>query len=411
MMDYSCDSLPGGARVVTERIDHVRSVALGIWIACGSRDEKPGINGISHLIEHMLFKGTTTRSPKQIALSLEALGGSLDGFTSKELTCYHARFLDEHLDVACDVLLDLLGNPLFDENALEMEKGVISEEIKSYYDTPEDVVFNLFFRALFPNHPLSLNVLGTQQDVRAINKKQMVDYMTGSYAQDGTVIAAAGNIDHNELMDYLKSGLTFTASRERTHTSPNDLEPFIIEERPRISQAHIAMGSRIFPYNDKRRYPLLVLNQIAGSGMSSRLFQRLREKEGLVYTVSSFAELFFDTGLFGVYLAVDPRNAQRAVDSVKDEIEKLRHEIPENELVDAKSSLKGSIVIGLESTTSRMMRLARGELYLNEYVSLDETLAEIEKVDVGSIQEILSGLFVEGNLSTAVVSPTPLSFQ
>ncbi len=411
MMDYSCDSLPGGARVVTERIDHVRSVALGIWIACGSRDEKPGINGISHLIEHMLFKGTKSRSPKEIALSLEALGGSLDGFTSKELTCYHARFLDEHLDVACDVLLDLLGNPLFDKNALEMEKGVISEEIKSYYDTPEDVVFNLFFRALFPDHPLSLNVLGRQEDVGAIGRKQMIDYMTNSYTQDGTVIAAAGNIDHQELMGYLQSGLNFRRSRERNHTPPNDLEPFIIEERPRISQAHIAMGSRIFPYNDKRRYPLLVLNQIAGSGMSSRLFQRLRENEGLVYTVSSFAELFFDTGLFGVYLAVDPSNAERAVDSVRDEIDKLRHEIPEKELIDAKSSLKGSIVIGLESTTSRMMRLARGELYLSEYVSLDETLGEIERVDVTSIQEILSGLFVEGNLSTAVVSPTPLSFQ
>lgn len=408
-MEYSQDVLPGGVRVVTERINHVRSVALGIWIASGSRDEKEGVNGISHLIEHMLFKGTKTRSAKAIALSLEALGGSLDGFTSKELTCYHARFLDEHLETACDVLLDLLNNPLLAENSLKKEKGVIAEEIKSYYDTPEDIVFDLFFRALFPGHPLSLNVLGKENDVSRITRKELTRYIEANYTQNGTVVAAAGNVDHEELIGFLRNGFNFRKSRDRVNTAPNDIKPFIIEEKPRISQAHIAMGSRVFPYKDRRRYPLLVLNQIAGSAMSSRLFQRLREKEGLVYTISSFAELFSDTGLFGIYFAVDPKNAHRAMDSVRDEISKLRQKIAEKEMSDAKSSLKGSIVISLESTTSRMMRLARGELYLNEYVALDETLEEIDRVDADSVQEILADVFVEGNLSVAVVSPTPLS--
>ncbi len=408
-MEYAQDILPGGVRVVTEKIDHVRSVALGIWIASGSRDEKAGVSGISHFTEHMLFKGTTNRSAKEIALSLEALGGSLDGFTSKELTCYHARFLDEHLSTACDVLLDLLSNSLLAEDSLEKEKGVIAEEIKSYYDTPEDVVFDLLFRALYPDHPLSLNVLGKEDEVKQITKKELVQYMAENYTRNGTVVAAAGNVNHEDLVGFLKNGFSFRESRDRINTTPNNIRSFMIEERPRISQAHIVVGSRVFPYKDRRRYPLLILNQIAGSAMSSRLFQRLREEEGLVYTISSFAELFSDTGLFGIYFAVDPKNAHRAMDSVRDEVSKLRQDIPEKELADAKSSLKGSIVIGLESTTSRMMRLARGELYLGEYVSLDKTLEEIDKVDADSVQEILADLFTEGNQSVAVVSPTPLS--
>lgn len=409
MMEYSQDTLTGGVRVVTERIGHVRSVALGIWINSGSRDEREGSNGISHLIEHMLFKGTKKRSAKEIAFSLESLGGSLGGFTEKELTCYHARFLDEHLEIACDVLLDLLNNPSLDGNSLEKEKGVIVEEIKSYNDTPEDVVFNLLFRALFPAHPLSSNILGKEDDVQKITKENLIQHMAEHYTQHGTVVAASGNVNHKELIGFLENGFDFRTSRDRIDTLPNDVKPFILEEKPQISQAHVAIGSRIFPYKDKKRYPLLILNQIVGSGMSSRFFQRLREREGLVYTVSSFAELFSDTGLFGVYFAVDPKNAHRAMDSLRDEIAKLRQESLEEELADAKSSLKGSIVIGLESTTSRMMRLARGELYLNEYISLDQTLEEIDKVDTGDVQEILASLFIEGNLSIAVVSPTPLS--
>jgi len=397
--------------VVTERIDHVRSVALGVWIDSGSRDETTGLNGISHLIEHMVFKGTKNRSAKEIALSLESLGGSLDGFTSKELTCYHARFLDEHLHIACDVLLDLLNNPVFDQDSLEKEKGVIAEEIKSYYDTPEDIVFDLLFRALFPDHPLSLNVLGKEGDVRRIHRKELADYMDAHYAQANTVVAAAGNVDHHELVKCLKKGFDFRPSRVRANRLPAGITPVVIEEKPQISQAHVAIGSRIFRYRDTRRYPLLVLNQILGSGMSSRLFQRLREDEGLVYTVSSFAELFSDTGLFGIYFAIDPKNVNRTFDNLKDEVSKVRREIPTQELLDAKSSLKGSIVISLESTTQRMMRLARGELYLSEYVSLDETLEQIDRVTGEAVQEILADLFVEGNQSIAIVSPTPVSLQ
>ena len=397
--------------MVTERIDHVRSVALGVWIDSGSRDETTGLNGISHLIEHMVFKGTKNRSAKEIALSLESLGGSLDGFTSKELTCYHARFLDEHLHIACDVLLDLLNNPVFDQDSLEKEKGVIAEEIKSYYDTPEDIVFDLLFRALFPDHPLSLNVLGKEGDVRRIHRKELADYMDAHYAQANTVVAAAGNVDHHELVKCLKKGFDFRPSRVRANSLPAGITPVVIEEKPQISQAHVAIGSRIFRYRDTRRYPLLVLNQILGSGMSSRLFQRLREDEGLVYTVSSFAELFSDTGLFGIYFAIDPKNVNRTFDNLKDEVSKVRREIPTQELLDAKSSLKGSIVISLESTTQRMMRLARGELYLSEYVSLDETLEQIDRVTGEAVQEILADLFVEGNQSIAIVSPTPVSLQ
>jgi predicted Zn-dependent peptidase len=408
-MKHSREILPGGVRVVTEKIDHVRSVALGIWIDSGSRDEEKGFSGISHLIEHMLFKSTKNRTAREIALSLESLGGSLDGFTSKELTCYHARFLDEHLETACDVLLDLLNNPLLDEESLGREKGVIAEEIKSYYDTPEDVVFDLLFRALYPGHPLSSNILGREEDVKRITRKDLIRYMGENYAKEGTVVAAAGNVNHAKLVESLGSGFDFRNTRARIDASLNDIKPFIIEERPRISQAHIATGSRLFPYKDRRRYPLLILNQIVGSGMSSRLFQRLRENEGLVYTVSSFAELLSDTGFFGVYFAVDPKNAHRAMESLRDEVAKVREKITDQELADAKSNLKGSIVISMESTTSRMMRLARGELYLDDYISLDKTLEEIDRVKTDAVQEILADLFVEKNLSIAVVSPTPLS--
>jgi predicted Zn-dependent peptidase len=408
-LDERCSRsvLPDGLKVISERMDHVRSISLGVWIRAGSREEEEAESGISHMIEHMLFKGTPTRDARQIALALESLGGYLSAFTSEELTCFYARFLDEHLPVAVDVLSDILANSTIDEEELGREKRVIGEEIKRFEDSPDKYAHFLLSMALFDGHPLATPIMGTMESVAAFTRAGVLRSWRSRYTHENVVIASSGNIDHDRLVDRISRSFRFFPSTPRSDLSPPaDRAPCLEGASRDISQVHLCLGTRTKGYPDPDRYPLMILNSIVGEGMSSRLFQRVREQMGLVYTIYSFFHLYRDTGQFGIYLATDPTQAKQAMQVVGAECRRLLEEgLDERELEDAKSQLKGGLVLTLESTSARMMRLAEMELFLETYVSLDETIAAIDAVTEEDVMRVAQQVLDTRNLSVGAVGP------
>lgn len=401
-------TLPKGLRILTEKLEHVKSISLGVWVVTGSRDEKTGEEGISHCIEHMVFKGTRKRSARDIASALESLGGSLDAFTSKEVTCYYARFLDEHLSVAVDVLSDILQESLFDRDELEKEKGVIEEEIKSFHDSPEEVAFDLFFKAVFSSHPLSRPVLGEAKIVRKFTPDRLRSYLSDKYTSERVIVSATGRVHHKSLVDICRRSFNFPKGDTPgdLNASPDHNPRVEFKKRKDISQVHACIGCNTFAYSNPDRFPLLVLNAMLGGGMSSRLFQRLREEEGLVYSIISYPDLYRDSGIFGVYFASDPQNFPKSARIVLSEFERLiRDGFSKKEFTDAKSHLKGSLMISLESTSLRMMRLAKGAIYLNSYSTLDEVVQQIDKVSRDDVVRVASQFLPAGRQSLGVVGP------
>lgn len=404
---YKRDVLEDGMRVVTEMMDSVKSISLGIWVNVGSRDESAETHGISHLIEHMIFKGTEKRSTKDIALTIDALGGSADAFTSKESTCYYVKFLDKDIETALDLLLDILNNSKFDEAELKKEKNVIEEEIKTFNDSPDEFVFELFFNALYPGHPMAKSILGTKESIRSMDRKSILTYINKQYTLDRIIVAAAGNVDHNYLVSLVKDRFNFSKNgKGRSKEKFAKQKKFNLSEKKGISQAHVMVGLRIFPYADSRRYTLLVLNELVGGGMSSRLFQRVREREGVVYTIYSFAGLYEDTGVFGIYFATDPKKSRKSLGMIYDEISKFHKDgITEKELTNAKSHLLGNLMLSLESTSSRMIRLAKEEMYLKRHISLDETISAIENVKKDDVLHLGCEILKVEDFSSSVVRP------
>ncbi len=406
--EFKKSVLSDGLRVLTEKMKQVRSVSLGVWIATGSRDERDGEGGLSHVIEHMVFKGTDKRTSKEIASSLESLGGSLDAFTSKEVTCYYARLLDEHLPIAVEVLSDILRGSLFDPAELEKEKGVILEEIKSFEDSPDELALDLLFKAVFRKHPLSRPVLGLARTVKGFSREDVKAYLTDRYTSDRMIVSAAGNVNHSALSDLCESCFDFPLSDSKLEDPelPESKSRFELRKRKDISQVHACIGCRTFEYGHADRYALLVLNTILGGGMSSRLFQKLREEEGLVYSVFSYPELYRDCGILGVYFASDPQNFPKSVRMVFSEFQRLTKDgLLGDELKDAKSHLKGGLMISLESTSNRMMRLAKGEIYLRRYSTLNEIVREIEGVEAEDVMRVAGALLSPESQSLGVVGP------
>jgi predicted Zn-dependent peptidase len=399
--------LPGGLRIVSEHIPHVRSVSLGVWVQNGTRDERPEENGISHFIEHMMFKGTQRRKASDIAESLEAVGGHLNAFTGKELTCYYAHILDEHLPLAVDVLADMLTGSVFDAEEMTKEKSVIIEEINSVEDTPEDLVQDFFMRDLYPEHALGYSTLGTREIVSAFQRDQLFDYARRHYPQSRLLIAAAGNIKHADLVAQTgeRFGILPSNGARVLLPPPMDSIPGSVTDDD-CSQTHICLGTRALCFDDPRKFVLLVLNTLLGGGMSSRLFQTIREQHGLAYSVFSFHDFMLDTGLFGVYLGTDPERAEQAMALLRQELRRLQEEqITAAELNRTINQLKGSLMLGLESTSSRMSRLAKMEIYLGTYVTLDEVCAGIESVTAGQIQQLAQELFAEERLTSTIIRP------
>jgi predicted Zn-dependent peptidase len=385
-----------GVRVLTEKMDGARSVAVGIWFKTGARDETEKEGGISHFLEHMMFKGTKKRTPLRIAREIEQVGGYLNAFTSKEITAYYAHLLDEHLPLAVDTLSDMMSYSNFANKMVERERGVILEEISSYEDTPDDVVHEDYVKLVFGDHPLGRPVLGTRDSVSSFTHDDLVRYWSTHYTPSRAVVVAAGNVDHDKLVKLIEKKLDIPTENEvkRTFTLPEKLESYKNTRRKEIVQAHLCLGAPGLSYSDHRRYSFFVMNTVLGAGMSSRLFQRVREKNGLAYSIYSFNESYNDTGLFGIYAGLEEKQVNKAEKMIKEELRKII-EIPlsKTELKRSKDQLKGGLILGLENVSARMNRLARMEIYLDRYHPLDELLTGIDSVTTEGIQEVANVIF------------------
>jgi len=390
--------LDNGLTVLSEHMPGVRSVALGAWVRAAALHESPEVMGVSHMLEHMVFKGTPTRSARDLALALETLGGSLDAYTSREHTAYQARVLDEHVGVAAEVLADLIFNPLLRKSDLDLERKVVLEEINTVDDTPDDLVFELHGAAVWGAHPHGCPILGTRETVGALDAGDLRALHDRAYHPDQIVVAASGSIDH----DYLVSVLASSGWMDVPAGGKPRLEvPFAAPLPPAVrhfdrdsAQTHIVIGSRTIPHSDPRRHALSLVSMLFGGGMSSRLFQRVREELALAYSIYTFQSFHRDTGDHGVYVGTAPSTAAHAIEAIREELARLSVEgIPEDELTAGKSQLKGQITLSLESVSSRMYRAAGVELYEEDYRSLDELLALVDSISSDTIAEVCREFF------------------
>ncbi len=401
-------TLDSGIRVVSEHIPSVRSVAVGAWLAAGARDEASADNGISHFIEHMVFKGTRRRRMHHIAQRMEAVGGYLNAFTSKETTCYYARGLDEHLNRALDVVLDLVTDPTLPEREVEKEKEVVVEEMKMYQDTPEDLVFDHYEAAIYPHHPLGRPILGVPETVHSFTRERLLNHIDTHYAPNRLVVAVAGNVNHAAVVRQVER-LTAEIERAPQPVQREAVNGYAAAEdlvhRP-VQQAHLIVGTRALGLDDPRRTVLTTLNTLLGGGMSSRLSQNIREKYGYCYNIYSFTNMFSDTGDFGVYMGTDAGKVDRSRKLIGRELDKLAAKpVSPRTLSQAKSQLKGSLMLGLESMSNRMMRLGRIELAFERYFTLDEVIASIDAVTADEVQALAAELFAPERLSTVAILP------
>lgn len=384
---------------------HVRSVAVGVWIGSGSRREVGPENGISHFLEHMLFKGTASRSAEQIAREVDSIGGHLDAFTAKELVSYNTKILDEHVPLAFDVISDLVLNPAMREEDIEKEKGVILEELKMEADNPEYVVHETFLNHFWQGHALGKPIIGTPKTIRGFHRDMLREYHSRVYQPPSILITAAGHVDHDVLARLAEE--RFGHLRPRTVISPDTVPATradITLKKKRIQQVHVCMGVPSYSVAHDRRYACYLLNTVLGGGMSSRLFQNIRERQGLAYSVFSELNLFRDTGCLAVYAGTSKENTNRVVQSVLGEFRRLKDElIPAEELRRAKDHLKGSLMLSLESTSSRMANLARQEMYFGRFFSLDELLESIEAVAAEEIQQIAQATLQTDQIAITVV--------
>jgi predicted Zn-dependent peptidase len=394
--EYRKTTLPNGIRLVTERIPHVRSVAVGVWVETGSRYEPITRTGISHFIEHLVFKGTETRSAEEIARDVDSVGGQMDAFTTKEHTCFYVTVLDEHLPLAADLLADILLRPRFDAGDIEREKTVVLQEFGMVEDTPDDVIHDLFAERVWPQHPLGRPILGDRKVVQALDRSTVLTHFRAEYCPTRITIAAAGHVRHERLVELL--GTRFLDFQQpppfRADERPTLATTVDLIERP-LEQVHFVLGGRGLEQDAPERYALFLLNTIVGGSMSSRLFQVVREREGLVYSIHSGNSAFRDSGLFYVYAGTEPAHFRRVIDLTLQELRTLRADgVTADELRRAKDHLKGSLMLSLESTGSRMTRIAKQELYFGRAFTLDEILADIERVtlaDLGRLAERLLG--------------------
>ncbi|MDP2984398.1 MAG: pitrilysin family protein [Candidatus Latescibacter sp.] len=397
---------PNGLKVVTERIPYVRSVSLGVWINAGSRTDTIEEMGMAHFIEHMLFKGTEKRTVFDIADSLESLGGSLNAFTSRDMTCYYAAVLDEHLVQAVDVLSDILCNSLFVPDEIEREKLVVLEEIRSSQDIPEELVQDIFGDCVLNPDAAAKPIMGTFETVENYQRPGILEYMKLHYTTHNIVIAAAGNFEHDKLIELVSSCFRFNESNAcvaKQEVTPNNDSKIILQKD--ILQSHLCIGGRTFGYADERRTALWLINTILGSGMSSRLFQSIREKHGLSYTIYSYVELLQSLGFITTYAATEKKNLDRTLELILEEYNRMSEQaIDEDTIKRVKSQLKGSLVLSLESTANRMSRLAKQEILLDTYYNINDTMAQIDAVTTAQIKEAAVEIFDICNLKTVVVT-------
>ena len=404
--DIETTTLPNGIKIITEAMPHVRSVSVGIWINAGSRRETPEQNGVSHFIEHMLFKGTSNRSAEEIARSVDSIGGNLDAFTAKELVCYNTKVLDEHLPFALDILSDLVLNPLFREEDIEKEKGVILEEIKMDADNPDYLVHEIFSADFWKDHPLGKPILGTRETVKHFHHDMIRDYYQTIYSPASLLITAAGNLTHQRLVELASQRFAELkpAAPLASQAVPATHARISLRSKKDLEQVHVCLGVPSYPIRHDERFTCYVLNTVLGGGMSSRLFQNIRERQGLAYAVFSEVNPYTDTGCLSVYAGTSLESARRVVESVLKEFRELKeNQVTAEELRRAKDHLKGSLMLSLESTSSRMSNLARQEMHFGRFFTLDELAASIEAVTAEGVQRVAQTFFNQKQIALTVL--------
>ncbi len=404
---YQKTTLKSGLRIVTERNQSVRSISIGVWIDIGARNEPQELNGVTHLIEHMLFKGTKKRNAKQIASEIENIGGSLNAFTSKESTCYLARVMYEHLETALDVLADLSQNATLTPNNLDKEKKVVCEEIKESLDTPSDHVHDLFAEAYWGDHALGRPILGSIDSVTKMPRKSVINYIKNNYKAESVVLAVSGAISHNKLVKLAKEKFNFAKGKAKTAAlAERTKQQCLMVESNGLSQSHLCIGFPGINYRDPLRTAVIALSTYLGGGMSSVLFQKIREQKGLAYTVYTYHESFRDAGVFGAYVATEPKNLTDALGMMIKECNRLKKKKLSAITMDQiKAQLKGNLTLAMESTSARMNRLARQELVLGRFYSLDQTLKEIDSLKSADILKVANLMFDNEKLAIAVKGP------
>jgi predicted Zn-dependent peptidase len=404
--DIQTTVLENGLRVITEPMPHVRSVSVGIWIRSGSRLEAPTETGISHFIEHMLFKGTGQRSAEDIARSIDSIGGNLDAFTSKELVSFNTKVLDDHLPQAFDILSDMVLDPAFREEDIEKEKGVILEELKMEIDNPEYLVHEIFCSNFWKGHPLGKPILGTRETIRSFQRDTLSGYFRRIYVPSNMIITAAGNLEHDRLADLARR---YFGSLPSSGAAPPSPQPatharLVMRDKRSLEQIHLCLGVPAYPLPHEKRFVCYLLNTMLGGGMSSRLFQNIRERQGLAYAVFSELNQYRDSGALMVYAGTSAESAPKVVEAVVKEFRSLKQElVPAEELRRAKDHLKGSLMLGLESTASRMVNLARQELFFGRFFGLDELLGSIEAVTAEEVREVARDCFDGRHIAVTVL--------
>jgi predicted Zn-dependent peptidase len=396
--------LANGVRIVTERMPEARSVSLGVWVGVGGRDEPAVLAGASHFLEHLVFKGTSTRTARQIAEAIDAVGGEMNAFTNREHTAYYTRLPADRADLGFEILGDVLTDPAFRPPEVEAERHVILEEILMNLDVPEDHVHTLLAEALFPDHPLGREVLGTRETVAAATRDEIADFFGHWYLPRNLVVVAAGNLEHDRVVDAFGASLGGLEGGERPERSAPDarVEPRVVLDDP-TEQVHVAMGWRSVDHFDEDRYAFSIANQILGGGMSSRLFQEVREQRGLCYSVYSWGSAYVDAGTAGIYAGTAPSRVAELLSVIDDEIAKLvASGVTEGELAVAKGYVEGSMVLGLEDSGSRMARLGRSLMARDEIVTVDEQLERIRAVTADDVGEVAARVF-GGDRALAVV--------
>jgi len=398
--------LPNGLIVLTERMDHLRSVAMGVWIKSGSRCEPAETNGISHFVEHMLFKGTRSRSAQHIAREMDSIGGNLDAFTGKETICFNVKSLSDHVPIALDVLTDLVLNPVFAATDIERERGVILEEIKIDEDNPDVLVHELFTQSFWKDHPLGWPILGTTASVTRLDQEKLFAYHGDRFHGGNIVFSAAGNLDHDHFAEAVAAKFSSLAGGETLHelSAPEASARIVLRNKRSLEQVQICLGVPAPPITDESRYATLILNTVLGGGMSSRLFQTIREERGMAYSIYSDLSPYRDTGTLCVYAGTSAGKAVEVVDLILAEFKKLKNEtLHEEELTRAKDQLKGNILLGLESSNSRMANLARQEMYFHNFFTVDEVIARIEQVKAGEVQAMAQRLFDSDRIAVTLL--------
>jgi predicted Zn-dependent peptidase len=399
---YTCQN---GVRIVLEHIPTVRSVAIGVWIGTGSRNELPESNGISHFLEHMFFKGTKTRTAREIAESFDSIGGQVNAFTSKEYTCYYAKVLDTHADFALEVLSDMFFHSTFDEEELKKEKNVVYEEIKMYEDTPDDIVHDLLGRAIYGNHPLGYPILGTEETLATFTGETLKQYMHDLYTPENVVISIAGNVPESFIKEVEKYFGSYEAGTTQKTENIPVFQTNQITRKKETEQAHLCLGYEGLKVGHEDIYSLIVLNNVLGGSMSSRLFQEVREQRGLAYSVFSYHSAYQDSGILTIYGGTGAKQLDLLFDTIQETLEKLKKEgITEKELINCKEQLKGSLMLSLESTNSRMSRNGKNELMIKRHRSLDEIVNQIDQVTRDGVDRLANTIFTD-QYSVALVSP------